>query len=118
MTLLKRSGSTILFFLPLLFLPLISSGQNKAILIPLTSDSLNLNKLDKNVLIFKNKQITTIPNMPIYNPKVDAKIRIYRPTKDIVYNMPIFGNKEASQLRMKNFKSDSLHSPLPKKPEE
>lgn len=118
MTFLKRSGSVILFLLPLLFLPLISAAQNMTIPNAVTSDSLNFNKLDKNVLLFRNKQLTTVPNMPIYNPKIDAKIRIYRPTEDLVYNMPMFGNQESSNLRLKKFESDSLHFPYPKKSEE
>lgn len=118
MTFLKRSGSAMLFFLPLLFLPLISTAQYSTIPNPVTNDSLNSNVLDKNVLMFRNKQLTTVPNMPIYKPKIDAKIRIYRPPEDVVYNMPIFGNQVSSHLRLKNFNSDSLHFSFPKKLEE
>lgn len=90
MTFLKRSGCAILFLLPLLFLPHKSVAQNTAIPNPVTSDSLNHNKLAKDLFLFRNIQLTTVTKMPIYYPKIDAKLRIYRPTEEIVYNMPIF----------------------------
>lgn len=117
MTLLMKSGSVKLFLLPLLFLPVISPAQNITIPTPEPSVSMDSIKLAQDVLLFRNKQLTAVTNMPIYNPGTDAKIRIYHPTEDIDYNMPILGYKDPSHLRLENFNSDSLHSLIPKKPE-
>lgn len=50
-------------------------------------------------VIVDSTRIAEMDEMPIYNPKSNAKIRIMRPPADLYYDMPIIGLNKLPDLR-------------------
>lgn len=104
--------SLTLFTIFLLF-PFFANAQSNNSVSP--KDTVHYSDNSVNVITkkkLKNKDYSSgnLAEMPILHPKSNAAIKIYHPPQNLVYNMPIVGKKDTSQINVyvKNAKKTLL----------
>jgi hypothetical protein len=70
----------------------------------------SVNVITKQNLKNKEYKSGNLAEMPQFNPKSNAAIKIYYPPQNLVYNMPIVGKKDTSQVNfhVKKCQKDSI----------